>query len=178
LKRFLLGSLLAALVALTSGCASSALRDPAMKPSASGFHLSAATPAKTVKVTVAEEAKAKLADNLKFDQNRLGDTVRRALEAQSLLKADLPEQAACVQIDVSDVRIRSAFTAVAFGIFAGTDHIEGTVKVLDTAGNVVDTVKVSASYGLGGFAGGIDETRMSWLYEKFAEETVKALKAS
>jgi hypothetical protein len=35
----------------------------------------------------------------------------------------------------------------------------------------VHTFDVSASYALGGFAG-MNETRMSWLFEKFSELTV------
>jgi hypothetical protein len=34
---------------------------------------------------------------------------------------------------------------------------------------------VSASYALGGFAG-MNETRMSWLFEKFSELTVAEIK--
>lgn len=45
----------------------------------------------------------------------------------------------------------------------------------DTTGKEIDRFEVSVSYALGGIAGGQDSARMSWLYEKFAEETVKEL---
>jgi len=40
---------------------------------------------------------------------------------------------------------------------------------------VVRKFNVSASYGLGGIAGGQDDVRMNWLYEKFAEHTIAEL---
>ena len=46
----------------------------------------------------------------------------------------------------------------------------------DARGNLLRKFTVDASYGLGGFAGGIEETRLSWLYEKFTEHTVNELK--
>lgn len=42
-------------------------------------------------------------------------------------------------------------------------------------GKEFDRFVVSSCYALGGLAGGQDSMRMSWLYEKFAEETVKEL---
>ena len=47
---------------------------------------------------------------------------------------------------------------------------------VDTDPEMVPRIRlVSVAYALGGIAGGQDETRMSWLYEKFAEETLNEL---
>ncbi|MBI3044616.1 MAG: hypothetical protein HYY78_17500 [Betaproteobacteria bacterium] len=40
---------------------------------------------------------------------------------------------------------------------------------------LLNQFEVSASYALGGLAGGQDEARMGWLYEEFAKLTLKEL---
>jgi hypothetical protein len=39
----------------------------------------------------------------------------------------------------------------------------------------LNSFEVSASYALGGLAGGQDDARLSWLYEKFAELASKEI---
>ncbi len=48
-----------------------------------------------------------------------------------------------------------------------------TVRAAD--GNTLQEFSVSASYALGGLAGGQDSTRLSWLYESFAEHVTEEL---
>ena len=76
---------------------------------------------------------------------------------------------------MKDFRVRSNFTAVMFGFMAGNDSITGDVVLRDAAGKELNRFEVSASYALGGLAGGMDDARMGWLYEKFAELTVENL---
>jgi hypothetical protein len=59
---------------------------------------------------------------------------------------------------------------------AGDDHIYGDVIARDAAGKELQRFSVEASYALGGIAGGIEDTRMGWLYETFAKHTVEELK--
>ncbi len=82
-----------------------------------------------------------------------------------------------MEIVVTDIRVRSNFNAVMWGFMAGADHIKGDVVLRSASGEQMDRFGVSASYALGGMAGGQDDARMGWLYEKFAEETVTALSA-
>jgi hypothetical protein len=58
---------------------------------------------------------------------------------------------------------------------AGDDHIIGKVSLIGENGNPVHTFDVPASYALGGLAG-MNETLMSWLFEKFSELTVAAIR--
>lgn len=55
---------------------------------------------------------------------------------------------------------------------AGSDRILGTVTARDGQGRLINRFNVNASYALGGLAGGMDQARTGWLYEKFAEETL------
>jgi hypothetical protein len=128
----------------------------------------------SVSLSLTPDAKAKAVDNLKFNPDRLLDHVRRALEAKSMIGANdkpLPK----LEVVVKSMRVRSNFSAVMWGFMAGADSIDGDIVLTDASGKEVDRFSVSASYALGGLAGGQDDARMGWLYESFAEETVKEL---
>lgn len=120
-------------------------------------------------------AQAQLSDNLKFDQDKLLDTVKRALRGKELLApapaADLPT----MEIVITDIRVRSSFSAIMFGFMAGDDRVAGEVIARDPTGQERQRFEVSTSYALGGIAGGMDEARLGWVYERFAEELVKEL---
>ena len=133
---------------------------------------------KNVSITLNDEAKKKLSDNLKFNAETLRGTVQRALEAQDLIQKT-PDQAAYgIEIVITDVRVRSNFTAIMFGFMAGADSVTGDVQVKDASGKLLKKFEVSASYALGGIGGGQDEARMGWLYEKFTEQTLNELRTS
>ena len=119
-----------------------------------------------VSVSFTDEAKAKHRENLKFDPNELSQNVLRALESNSLID---PTSSNKIEIVVKDVRVRSNFSAVMWGFMAGDDRITGDVKIKDGTDATLNAFEVSASYALGGLAGGQDDARMGWLYEKFAE---------
>ena len=133
------------------------------------------TQAGNLEVTLTPEAQQKLADNLKFDQDKLLDTVRRALVANNVLTKDVDPSRAKVEIKVTDMRVRSNFSAIMFGFMAGDDHIDGDVIVISSTGSELQEFKVAASYALGGLAGGQDSARMDWLYENFAKRVVEEL---
>ncbi len=137
-------------------------------------------PATTVvnKVTLSftPEAQKKLADNLKFNQNTLLDTVKRALDARKLLDEKGAAGSQTLEIQLTDSRVRSNFSAVMWGFMAGADRVKGDVIMRDAAtGRESNRFSVYADYALGGLAGAQDEARMSWLYEKFAQLTVQNL---
>lgn len=125
----------------------------------------------SVTVTVSDAAKEKLSDNIKFSSDELGGMIKRRLETQGLID---PNAKQSMTIEITDVRIRSTFNAIMWGVMAGTDHIDGKITLMDTS-RPVDSFEVSASYGLGGLGGGQDSTRINWLYEKFSELTVNEL---
>lgn len=80
-----------------------------------------------------------------------------------------------IDVVVTDLRSRSTFAAVMFGLLAGNDSITGDVTVRDSAGEPLQRFSISASYALGGFAGGQENARMGWLNQKFADLAVAEL---
>jgi hypothetical protein len=159
LKKFL-----AAVAVAIAGCAGTVQREAP----AAGAPATSAKVAKykSIAVALTDAAQKKHADNIQFNKDELSGMLKRKLEARSAIVADAQHE---VQVTVTDFRVRSAFSAIMFGFMAGTDSIDGTVDVKDPAGKVVNSFKVSASYGLGGLGGGQDSARMNWLYEKFAD---------
>lgn len=125
-----------------------------------------------VDVVLTDAARQLQADNPQFNARELGEFVRRRLEANNLLDAQGTHR---VEITIDSFRVRSAAAAVLLGIMAGTDQIDGYVRVFDARGRQVHGYKVAASYGLGGFGGGQDSMRMNWLYDRFSELTVAEL---
>jgi hypothetical protein len=126
-------------------------------------------------VKLSSEAKDDATDNLKFNKSDLEATIRRALEINNLLAEQFDSGLPTIEVTVTSVRVRSSFSAIMFGFMAGDDHIDGNVVVRATDGNVLQKFSVSASYALGGLAGGQDSSRLSWLYETFAEHMTEEL---
>jgi hypothetical protein len=130
---------------------------------------------RSVEVVLADSARKLQADNMQFSVRELSEYVRRRLESTDLLD----EQGALrVEVTIESFRVRSAAAAVLLGIMAGTDSIEGYVRVFDANNKQVHGFKVNASYGLGGWGGGQDSMRMNWLYDKFSELAVAELSGS
>jgi len=163
--------LVAACLLVLAGCASSVQRE-SLEAAGQAGQAGAAVKVKSLSVSLSPEAQKLVADNPKFDQEKLVATVRRMVEARGLVSDAAP---ANLEIVVTDFRVRSSFTAVMFGVMAGTDSLAGDVVVKDAAGRPIRKFKVSASYGLGGLAGGQDDVRLNWLYEKFGEHTSNEL---
>jgi hypothetical protein len=164
----------ALLAAALAGCASGVKRaDDAAKRDA--YFARGGKVAQEVTISLSKEARAQLYDNLRFDPEKLLATVRRALEANNLLAktpdATLPK----IEIVVTDIRVRSNVGAVIFGFMAGDDHVNGDVIAREATGKELQRFSVSASYALGGLAGGADDARLGWLYETFAKHTVDEL---
>jgi hypothetical protein len=128
----------------------------------------------SLSVEMSPNAKQQLADNVKFEVDVLRATLQRTLEANNLIAADGDFD---LNVTVDDIRVRGTFSAVMFGFMAGDDHLDGTATVLRRDGTVAGGFAVKTSYALGGFAGGIDSTRMNWLYEEFSKKVAEELMA-
>ena len=163
----ILAAIAAALV--LAGCASGVTREGAA--AATAGQAMPRLPVSAVSVRLSPEAQKLVADNPKFDAERLLQTVRRYLEANGLVESVATARA---EIVLTEFRVRSTGAAIMLGMMAGTDNVTGDVIVRDAAGRQLRRFRVNASYGLGGAMGG-DDTRLSWLYEKFAEHTVAEL---
>lgn len=169
MKRLLIAAFGLALALNFAGCASSVTRD-AGPATASGYKLSSTQKAAEVTLTLSPEAREKVKENLKFDQDELRKHVERALAAAEVLDSAQKGTLPTVEIVVTSVRVRSNFSAVAFGFMAGGDNISGDIVIRNSAGTALDRFHVSATYALGGLAGGQDGARMGWLYEEFAKQ--------
>ncbi|WP_300454234.1 DUF4410 domain-containing protein [Accumulibacter sp.] len=156
-----------------AGCLSGVTRAPTM--TATHVALSANNQIASVSLSLTDEAKKKATENLKFNPEELLSHVRRALEANSLVNSSADRSRPNLEINVKDMRVRSNFSAVMWGFMAGADSITADIVLKNSEGRELDRYGVSVSYALGGLAGGQDSARMGWLYEKFAEETVKEL---
>lgn len=168
-----LGYLLISTAFLLSGCASSVKQMDFVggnKVNISSFNSEKGFA--KVNLNLNQDAKNKLSDNLKFNPEQLKATLARALEAKSMIR---PDGEYTIDVIITDLRVRSNFTAVAFGFLAGADSVTGTVNILDKNTAPVKSFEVDANYALGGLAGGSDEARMGWIYEKFSEQTLKEL---
>lgn len=161
------------LVLVLGGCASGITR-PQGAP-AEHSKLSANNQVAAISVSLTNDARKKATENLKFNSDELLSHVKRALEINSLLNSATDKARPNLEIQVKDMRVRSNFSAIMWGFMAGADSISADVLLKDATGKELDRFEVSVSYALGGLGGGQDTTRMSWLYEKFAEETVKEL---
>lgn len=176
---------IAFVVFILTACASGVSRqaksaDPVGATAVSGVAQSKVTqenPLTEITISLTSEASQKLGDNLKFNQNELLDHVKRALEANKLYVAKAVKPGMTMEVVITDIRVRSNFSAIMFGFMAGNDAVKGDIVIKNPKGQEVDRFEVSASYALGGIAGGVDSARMSWLYENFALETLNEIKA-
>ncbi len=123
-----------------------------------------------INVSLNSEAQDKLKDNSLFNADKLSESVKRQMNEKGLL-SDVSQD--LIEIVVTNIRTRSSFSAVMFGFMAGSDQLEGEVSLKSPDGKVLNSFTVSASYALGGLAGGQEAVRMNWLYDKFAELTVQ-----
>lgn len=156
------------------GCASGVKRAEDKAATAPAF-AEAGKQCTAVTLRLTPEAQLKLPENLKFDQDRLLGTIKRALDARNIVSPVPNPSLPTVEVLITDIRARSNFSAVMWGFMAGDDHINGDVTVKSPKGQEVQRFSVSASYALGGLAGGQDEARMGWLYETFAKHVLEEL---
>lgn len=167
MKHLLLFSLALALL-FFSGCASTTSRlDSQTRISHETFK---EQPITKVDVTSSDSVKGK--KTLKFNEDSLAQFIRLALENEGVFTPSF-SKGYSLRVNVENIRIRSTFNAVMWGAMAGSDKIEGKVQLLNDLGQIIDEFKVSASYALGGIAGGQDGMRIEWLYEAFAKEIAK-----
>jgi hypothetical protein len=157
------------------GCASGVKRADGQKTAT--FKPSAEAPIGQINVSATPDAIAKIeAAKKKFSAELLKGSIQQALNAERML-AQGGQGGLSMDVVVTRVRVRSTFNAIMWGAMSGNDAVEGDVVVKDATGKVLDRFSVTASYALGGFAGGQDATRTGWLYEAFAKEVVGQYKA-
>ena len=159
-----------ATLSILLGCASGVKRDEASVPEATAEL--AGQKYSAFNLYLNDNARKLLADSPKFNPDALRGTIQRMLEAKNLIEADSPYR---IDVEITDLNVRSNFSAVMFGFLAGSDRVAGSVNLGHRDGRRIGRYEVSASYALGGIAGGQDEARMGWLYEEFAKHVVNEL---
>ena len=161
-------------ISLLAGCASGVKRadDPQKR---SDYFSRGGKLSPDVSLTLSKDASAQLAENVKFNTDELLAHIKKVMGARQMLGESSEEELPTIQITITDIRVRSNFSAVMWGALAGNDHIVGDVIAQDNTGRQLQKFEVSASYALGGIRGGQEDTRMGWLYETFSEELVNAL---
>jgi hypothetical protein len=163
----------AALLLVTAACSSGVRRDTNLELSRPQLS-STGQQAGQVTLTMTPAVEQRLAGTARFDQRTFQNTIESALRAKKVLTPTNDPALPTVEVNVTDIRLRSTANAVLFGIMAGTDRINGTVTVRSPDKTEMEKFNVTTSYGLGGVAGGLD-TRMSWLYEAFAKQLADEL---
>ena len=164
---------LTAVIIMLSGCSSGVTRTDGRK--ASVFMPSAEVPIGAVKVATTDEVRGKLKDSIKFSPEQLRSSIEQALKSNQMF-ASQPGGGVSMEVLVTHARVRSTFNAMMWGAMAGNDALEGDVTIKDASGKVIDKFSISASYALGGFAGGQDSTRVGWLYEAFSKQVIGQFK--
>ncbi|MGE5539216.1 MAG: DUF4410 domain-containing protein [Gemmatimonas sp.] len=167
----------AALLLATAACASGVTRDVNLDLSRPQLS-STGQKAGQVTVAMSPEVEQRLAGTIRFDRQRLQNTIQSALHTKGVLTPNDDPTLPTVEVNLTDVRVRSTANAVLFGIMAGDDRINGTVVVRSPDKAEMQKFNVTTSYGLGGFGGGQMEARMSWLYEEFAKQVANELTGS
>lgn len=127
------------------------------------------------KVQLTDQARVQAVGTGLFDQTKLQGMIRQALETSNILSPAPDPARPTVEITVTEVKVRSSFSAVMWGFLAGDDHIYGTVVVRAPDQTVLQEYVVESSYAFGGLAGGEVGARMNWLYESFAEHVAAEL---
>ena len=165
----------ALLILLLSACSSGISRSPEMLSAPKVYFGENNQQAGSISIGLTAEAEQVAATTTRINQNEILQLVRRGLEVRNALTKEADSALPKIEILITSVRSRSAFNAVMWGFMAGDDHIKGDVIVRSPVGGELQRFAVSASYALGGFAGGQTEARMGWLYETFAKHVVDEL---
>jgi hypothetical protein len=154
-------------VAMFAGCASG------VKQTA-GSENAKLTSAKVtqVQISLTDEAQKLVNDNVNFSVNDLKAAIEEELKTLNLIQ---PDAGQFMEVTLKSFRARSAFSAIAFGFMSGSDNILGVMTIKDSTGKVLKSSEISASYALGGVAGGMTGTRMGWLYREFAKLSAQEL---
>lgn len=126
-----------------------------------------------VRVTLTPKAERKLEDHTEFDPWQLEAAMAQALETRGLLSRESPYQ---LDVQVTDLRVRSTFWAFMLSFVYGADRVVGHVTVRQPAsGRRLHSFVVKAYNALAGWVTLPASVRTEWLYDEFAELTVREI---
>ena len=154
---------MALLIATLAGCAAQVTRPPEAATTREPVR---ALTSFEIEISPACKASMANAETQKFDPAALRAVIQRTLDGAKLLSPDGDFK---LTVTIDQLRVRGTFNAIMFGFMAGADQLNGTAKLTRLDDRPVGDFKVETTYALGGLAGGLDSTRISWLYEEFAK---------
>lgn len=162
MKSFFFVVLSTVLLGFLSGCAGTAN----LKEQHSGYTYSGE---KYGKVTVSQSEKVleDVRKGMRLDEMALDKKIIAQLKSRGVYDESSQDS---VVILINSIYIRNAFNAIMFGVMSGVDNIDGTVTLLKENTELAK-FDVNAAYALGGLGGGQNEVRLTWLSDKFAEQT-------
>lgn len=163
----------AVLITTLAGCAASVKKESG--ENSEPYFRTVDRHAAAVTLSLTPPVESKLDANKNFSRDEFLKVVKQTLEVKGILGNANEPSMPSIDVVVTELRSRSTFAAVMFGFLAGNDSITGDVTVRDSAGEPLQRFSISASYALGGFAGGQENARMGWLYQKFADLAVAEL---
>lgn len=156
-----------------AGCGSSISRSSNIASNSGA--ISTSNQVSNITLSLTDKAREMALENQKFNFEMLQNRVWSALKSNSLINTDDDRPRRTLEIQVKSLRLRSNQTAGVFGLFAGADSVAADLIIKDPSGKELDRFEVSVFYALGGSAAGQDFERLAWLYDKFAQETIKGL---
>jgi hypothetical protein len=168
-----------ACIALLSGCASTVNRgQSSIKETSQVKEIMVQnikfTPIKSVSISLDANTQKKLADNANFSEQKLREKLRQVLVSGNYLQSENANAKLQLDVLITNIRVRSAASAILLGFFAGADNITGQVFLKD-GDKVIDNFEVDISYAFGG-AMGDTEVRMNWMYDSFSTKIHEELK--
>jgi hypothetical protein len=149
------------------GCVSTVTRRPGSDWYYAGQQFGA------VSVSLSPSAERKLEDHSEFDPWQLEAAMSQTLEARGLLNRESPYR---LDVQVTDLRVRSTFWAFMLSFVYGADRVVGHVTLRQPAtGRRLHSFVVSAYNALAGWVTLPANVRTEWLYDEFAELTVNEI---
>jgi hypothetical protein len=131
-------------------------------------------PLGNIVVTYSEDARKKLSDNSAFNDKDFKLQMQKTLSAAKLISDNVNPKQPTLNVEVTNIRVRSIANRMMLGFLSGADYVMGNVTVKDVSGKILDAFQISTdhyeSYTVG------TTNVLSWIYETFADDVRKELK--
>jgi hypothetical protein len=131
-------------------------------------------PLGNIVVTYSEDARKKLSDNSAFNDKDFKLQMQKTLSAAKLISDNVNPKQPTLNVEVTNIRVRSIANRMMLGFLSGADYVMGNVTVKDVSGKTLDAFQISTdhyeSYTVG------TTNVLSWIYETFADDVRKELK--
>ena len=156
-----------------NGCSSTVSRQAGQSRPAQAI-ITPSNPLGNIVVTYSEDARKKLSDNSAFNDKDFKLQMQKTLSAAKLISDNVNLKQPTLNVEVTNIRVRSIANRMMLGFLSGADYVMGNVTVKDVSGKTLDAFQISTdhyeSYTVG------TTNVLSWIYETFADDVRKELK--